>query len=138
MRATIIGAGRIALGLAAEQLHQSGYEVTVLGRGHVAAALQHARVVEVELTDGWTMERFLVPVRTVDLADRRAAVQAVSTADVVGTAVGARMLPAVLDLIAEGLKRATRPVNVIAFENAERSEERRVGKECRSRWSPYH
>ena len=24
------------------------------------------------------------------------------------------------------------------FENAERSEERRVGKECRSRWSPYH
>src|SRR5256885_16511607 len=24
------------------------------------------------------------------------------------------------------------------FENAQRSEERRVGKECRSRWSPYH
>ena len=24
------------------------------------------------------------------------------------------------------------------FNNAERSEERRVGKECRSRWSPYH
>ena len=23
-------------------------------------------------------------------------------------------------------------------EKAERSEERRVGKECRSRWSPYH
>ena len=23
-------------------------------------------------------------------------------------------------------------------EDAERSEERRVGKECRSRWSPYH
>ena len=26
----------------------------------------------------------------------------------------------------------------IAGEEAERSEERRVGKECRSRWSPYH
>ena len=25
-----------------------------------------------------------------------------------------------------------------AFSNALRSEERRVGKECRSRWSPYH
>jgi len=25
-----------------------------------------------------------------------------------------------------------------AWQNAERSEERRVGKECRSRWSPYH
>ena len=23
-------------------------------------------------------------------------------------------------------------------ENEDRSEERRVGKECRSRWSPYH
>ena len=30
--------------------------------------------------------------------------------------------------------------NVIIFRlgGAERSEERRVGKECRSRWSPYH
>jgi len=24
------------------------------------------------------------------------------------------------------------------FDNIKRSEERRVGKECRSRWSPYH
>ena len=24
------------------------------------------------------------------------------------------------------------------LQNVERSEERRVGKECRSRWSPYH
>jgi len=24
------------------------------------------------------------------------------------------------------------------FQRLERSEERRVGKECRSRWSPYH
>ena len=27
---------------------------------------------------------------------------------------------------------------VIGLNNIERSEERRVGKECRSRWSPYH
>ena len=26
----------------------------------------------------------------------------------------------------------------IEYENSPRSEERRVGKECRSRWSPYH
>ena len=26
----------------------------------------------------------------------------------------------------------------ICMEDMERSEERRVGKECRSRWSPYH
>ena len=26
----------------------------------------------------------------------------------------------------------------IQYDPADRSEERRVGKECRSRWSPYH
>ena len=28
--------------------------------------------------------------------------------------------------------------NVIVKADSSRSEERRVGKECRSRWSPYH
>ena len=28
--------------------------------------------------------------------------------------------------------------DILAAETAQRSEERRVGKECRSRWSPYH
>ena len=29
-------------------------------------------------------------------------------------------------------------LEVFVWRNPERSEERRVGKECRSRWSPYH
>ena len=29
-------------------------------------------------------------------------------------------------------------LHVVDARNLERSEERRVGKECRSRWSPYH
>src|SRR5256885_1440419 len=29
-------------------------------------------------------------------------------------------------------------VDVLAIDGDRRSEERRVGKECRSRWSPYH
>ena len=29
-------------------------------------------------------------------------------------------------------------LTVIEYNNIDRSEERRVGKECRSRWSPYH
>ena len=36
---------------------------------------------------------------------------------------------------AYGGKGVTRAVGNV---NGERSEERRVGKECRSRWSPYH
>ena len=39
------------------------------------------------------------------------------------------------DLAEEG---AAAPEAEAPGEGAERSEERRVGKECRSRWSPYH
>ena len=38
--------------------------------------------------------------------------------------------------MAENLKRAGLEVTIV--ELSDRSEERRVGKECRSRWSPYH
>src|SRR5256885_11639088 len=31
-----------------------------------------------------------------------------------------------------------RRLGIIEYRKAKRSEERRVGKECRSRWSPYH
>ena len=31
-----------------------------------------------------------------------------------------------------------RSSNIVTIVNRSRSEERRVGKECRSRWSPYH
>ena len=36
------------------------------------------------------------------------------------------------------LERITEPDRVLMFRVPWRSEERRVGKECRSRWSPYH
>src|SRR5688572_22559248 len=40
-------------------------------------------------------------------------------------------------LRAEGITAHGCPANVSRLDEA-RSEERRVGKECRSRWSPYH
>src|SRR5438477_5576498 len=36
------------------------------------------------------------------------------------------------------LERLIQPNTKIIYVNTPRSEERRVGKECRSRWSPYH
>ena len=46
-------------------------------------------------------------------------------------------------LVDDGSAEATRQIalahpNVRYFRHEKRSEERRVGKECRSRWSPYH
>ena len=43
-----------------------------------------------------------------------------------------------LNLVEEALAPNTRMLFVEAPSNPVRSEERRVGKECRSRWSPYH
>src|SRR2546422_9273618 len=50
-----------------------------------------------------------------------------------------RRLPFVLTEAPRGLP-GTLPVRVVGTpqQSTVRSEERRVGKECRSRWSPYH
>src|SRR5258708_39703271 len=58
---------------------------------------------------------------TVSVASRAPAIAGVTPAEV---------------FIPQGQIYATAPITVKAL--AERSEERRVGKECRSRWSPYH
>ena len=36
------------------------------------------------------------------------------------------------------IKKNTKCLQKMMYKNHYRSEERRVGKECRSRWSPYH
>src|SRR3989442_7558166 len=56
---------------------------------------------------------------------------------IVNVALGVAGIAAVIDL------RGTpdddgKPLHATVLAVADRSEERRVGKECRSRWSPYH
>ena len=46
--------------------------------------------------------------------------------------------PAAVAVIAQDMAERYRVVPVALEADAIRSEERRVGKECRSRWSPYH
>src|SRR3989449_10732821 len=55
-----------------------------------------------------------------------------------GTEVGAFGTPTVVHFCAVLLMSAILSVPWRAVAHAGRSEERRVGKECRSRWSPYH
>lgn len=122
MKAVIIGAGRVGLGCAAEQAHLAGLEVVVLARGRVAEDLNGWGVVRVRATDGPTTTHRDVPVRAVDPArDTAAAVRELATADLVVTAVGADRLPDIIDLLAQGLAAAQRPVDVIMFENREDS-----------------
>ena len=46
--------------------------------------------------------------------------------------------PANLSILKTGKAKAIRFSTLEAICKVHRSEERRVGKECRSRWSPYH
>ena len=49
------------------------------------------------------------------------------------------LIPEIIELEGVTVKALRNdPMPVFKMEAAERSEERRVGKECRSRWSPYH
>src|SRR5204863_6434327 len=43
-----------------------------------------------------------------------------------------------LSLGSEGVAMVRESLSSLIFRAVTRSEERRVGKECRSRWSPYH
>lgn len=118
MKAVVIGAGRIGCGLAADVLHRSGYEVTMIGRGAALAALARTGRCTVRLTDGVIEDDHTVEfAHVVDVADTETAAGCIATADVVCTAVGAGNLISISDLLATGLHRAPRPVDVIAFEN---------------------
>ena len=48
------------------------------------------------------------------------------------------VLRLVLELDGEVIQRADPHIGLLHRATEKRSEERRVGKECRSRWSPYH
>ena len=59
-----------------------------------------------------------------------------------GEGVGFQLPPDILgNLLVDAVQAAVLPAAAVLFLLAageHRSEERRVGKECRSRWSPYH
>ena len=44
----------------------------------------------------------------------------------------------VSDLLSDYGEKKNYEFTITEYDSGERSEERRVGKECRSRWSPYH
>ena len=78
-------------------------------------------------------ENGMYPLIGLDPADVRAAFASIKTSDYDEWAAG---FSAVAERYMEQAKSAETTDSAKA--SALRSEERRVGKECRSRWSPYH
>ena len=93
-------------------------KLTTIGTGGPARAFaKPASLAELEQALAWAAERGLA-VATVGL--------------------GSNLLAADQGVDALVLRLAGELANVGTGEGTLRSEERRVGKECRSRWSPYH
>jgi len=119
MKAVIIGPGKIGCGFAGQLLSESGFEVVFLARNpRLVDHLNRVRRYGLLLSDGHgSIETFVEGVRAVDLSARETSLREIADADVIVTAVGANNLPRVTPLIAAGLARRARGVNVLAFEN---------------------
>jgi mannitol-1-phosphate 5-dehydrogenase len=122
-RAVHIGAGKIGRGFVGQFLVASGYELTFVDVDErVVSALNEAGRFVVHEVGEAPVEHVVHGFRALSSkSDRARVVQAIAEADVVTTAVGARTLPLVAPIIAEGL--AARPaeagvVTIVACENA--------------------
>ena len=69
---------------------------------------------------------------------RTQGVAPVYLAAVIGITITVSLVFIAYDNVYEQAKEKSDSRAVIIKDNITRSEERRVGKECRSRWSPYH
>ena len=119
MKAVVFGTGRIACGVVGELLYDAGCTVTFIGRnqGVVNNLNRHGRY-HLRLSDAdGEAQRTIAGVDAIHLANRQAAITAVTEADVIFTAVGAGNLDAVAALLADGLILRTSPVDVVACEN---------------------
>src|SRR3712207_6669486 len=108
---------------------------TVARRGGIAVIPQDIPVPVVEEVVGWVKQRHLVFDTPITLDPRQTVADALAL-------IPKRSHRAALVVVDD------RPVGVVTEDDCarvdrftqvhRRSEERRVGKECRSRWSPYH
>jgi len=117
------GAGNIGRGFVGQVLNQAGYETTFVDvQDRIVDALQKERRYDVILADD--SQKCITVDRVTALHsghDADAVVERLADADLITTAVGPNVLPAISGLLARGLDGRRRagapPVNVIACEN---------------------
>ena len=122
-KAVHFGAGNIGRGFVAQFLHASGYEVVFADvNDELIGLLQQQPSFEVHEVGEESRTTVVDGYRAINSrTDEEALVAEIATADVVTTAVGARVLPFVAPVIARGLAArdaSLAPLAVIACENA--------------------
>jgi len=116
------GAGNIGRSLAGALFSQAGYEVLFADAAPELVRALHERrryrvVVKDTLPPGAPGAYWVERVDAVSALDAEAVAAAVARADVIGTAVGAKVLPIVLRSLAAGLARRAAPVSILFCEN---------------------
>ena len=123
MKAVMYGAGNIGRGFIGALMSQSGYEVCFVDVDReLVDRLNQARAYTLRVigNEGYK-DTLITNVSAIDGRDGEAVAQAISSCDLMATAVGARILPRVAPLIAGGLKlrfeQKKSPLSIIICEN---------------------
>jgi mannitol-1-phosphate 5-dehydrogenase len=116
------GAGNIGRSLAGALFSQAGYDVLFVDAAPDLVQALHERrryrvVVKDVLPPGAPDAYWVERVDAISARDAEAVADAVARADVIGTAVGAQVLPLVLRSAAPGLARRATPVSILFCEN---------------------
>lgn len=119
MLAVHFGAGNIGRGFIGSLLYQSGYETCFVDvNSEIVDLINEKGEYRVVLADESHEELVVKNVRAVNsAANPEQVIEAIVQADLVTAAVGPNILPHIAGLVAEGLRKRTKPVNVIACEN---------------------
>ena len=120
------GAGNIGRSLAGALFSRAGYDVLFVDALPDVVAALHARrsyrvIVKDDLPPGAPAEHVIEHVDGIAAQDAAAVADAITRADVIGTSVGANILPRVLAAMAPGLQRRDRPVSIILCENLQQA-----------------
>lgn len=116
------GAGNIGRSLVGTLFSRAGYEILFVDAApDIVAALRQRHgyrvVVKDDLPPGAPAVLEVRGADAIDARDGEAVAGAVARADLIGTSVGANVLPHVLRSMAPGLARRTRPVSILFCEN---------------------
>jgi mannitol-1-phosphate 5-dehydrogenase len=120
------GAGNIGRSLAGALFSRAGYDVLFVDAlPDVVSALHGQRryrvVIKDTLPPNVPAEFWVEHVDGIAAQDAAAVADGVMRADVIGTSVGANVLPRVLEAMAPGLQRRVRPVSIILCENLQQA-----------------
>jgi mannitol-1-phosphate 5-dehydrogenase len=112
------GAGNIGRSLVGQLFSRAGYEVVFVDVDKtIIDALNRKKRYLIQVKDEHPEEIWVENVRGVYGHDREAVIQEIATADVMATAVGPNALQYIYEIIAAGIKRRDKPLNIIICEN---------------------